>query len=85
MGICREQPRPSWSFLENEQGPVSVSLYEPGEEVFPNVPLEPFQLPWVHEMHRGKELSLPAVPQGRSVSHTHTSQPLQQMQVDIGL
>lgn len=36
-------------------------------------------------MHRGKELPLPSVPQGRRVGHTHTSQPLQQMQVDIGL
>lgn len=46
----RKQPRPSWSLLENEQGPVSVSLYDPGEEVFPNAPLEPFQLPWLQEM-----------------------------------
>lgn len=84
MGICREQPRPSWSLLENEQGPVSVSLYHLGQEVFPNVPLEPSQLRWLQEMHRGKSCP-PFCAPVRSAGHTHTAQPLQQMQVDIGL
>lgn len=57
MGIFRE-----WSLLENEQGLVSMLLCDPGEEMFPNAPLEPFQLPWLQEMHGGKELPLPSVP-----------------------
>lgn len=53
----------------NEQGDISVSLQDPEGEVFPNVPLEPFQLHQMQEMDGARSCPAPSAPWVSRVSH----------------